>query len=349
MNKYIKIIIAVLIVAGLAIGGIMKIKEARAQDANLPKAKIYPIVVSQMSPKFAKVQLTLPYLAEVQNDKDVKLSSRIAARILTIKPSGSQIKKGELVVQLDITSIKSELKSLKEQLQATTVSLENLQATHKRTAELLKVKGASIEEFQKESSSLANMQAQLTTLRQKEIELKNNLSYSTITSPVDGVISKTFSNQGAISSPSQPLVTINSKNGFYLMLRMPTNIIAQGVILNNKSYKTTLLGSTFHGLAEYKVYTGKTNLISGDKVEVDVIVFNQEATLLPFDAILNKNDKNYVLVIDGEKVKEEEIHIIQSAQQGIAISENLDGKNIVVAKSDILLKLISGHALRVKD
>ena len=349
MNKYVKIGLGVVVVAALVAGGVKAVKKARAKDAATPKAKIYPIVVSSMTPKISQVKLTLPYLAEVANDKDVKLSSRIAARILMIKPSGSHVKKGDLIVKLDTTTIESSLSSVKEQLQAAKITLDNLQRTHKRTLELLKVKGASIEESQKEESLIASAQASLNALKQKEIELKNNLSYATITSPVDGVIAKTFSNQGAISAPGKPLVAISSKNGFYLMVRVPTDLPIRGVELNGKTYAATALGSTYNGLAEYKVYTGDTNLTSGDRVEVNVLVFNQKAILLPFDAILNRDGKSYVLVIAGNKANVQAVHIIQSAQEGVVISDNLEGTKIVVAKPDILLKLTSGYSLKVKD
>jgi len=349
MNKYIKIVIAVGVVAVLVVGGVKKIKDAKAKDAAQPQAKVYPIVVSQMSPKLAQVELTLPYLAEVANDKDVKLSSRIAARIQSIKSSGSSVKKGDVIVQLDTTNIESSLSSVQEQLQATKVALKNLQDTHKRTLELLKIQGASIEESQKEATMLANTQAGLNSLEQKKIELKNNLSYAKIISPVDGVIAKTYSNKGALSAPGKPLVAISSKNGFYLMVRVPTDTTIRGVKLNKKTYQAIALGSTSNGLAEYKVYTGKANLTTGDRVEVDVITFNQKATLLPFDALLNKNGKSYVLTINKNQATAHEVHIVQSAEQGVVISENLEGKKIVVAKSDILLKLTSGYALQVKE
>ncbi len=348
MSKVIKIGLSTLVVVGLVISGVKAVKKAQAKDANTPKAKIYPIVVSKLSPKVDDVELTLPYLAEVANDKDVKLSSRISARIISIKRSGSKVKKGEIVVKLDTTSIKSSLATLKEQLQASSISLENLEATHRRTLELLKVKGASVEESQKEISMIANTQAQISSLKQKKIELKNNLSYATILSPVDGVIAKTFSNKGALSSPSKPLVAISSKNGFYLMVRIPSNIPMRGVKFNSKNYEATALGSTFHGLWEYKIYTGNSKLTSGDRVEVDVIVFKQKATLLPFDALLDKNGKSYVLVIEGDKAIPKEVHIIQSAEQGVVVSENLQNKEIVIAKPDILLRLSSGYALKVK-
>ena len=349
MSKMLKIGLGVVVAAALVAGGVKAVKKARAKDAATPKAKIYPIVVSSMTPKISQVKLTLPYLAEVANDKDVKLSSRIAARILMIKPSGSHVKKGDLIVKLDTTSIESSLSSVKEQLQAAKITLDNLQRTHKRTLELLKVKGASIEASQKEESLIASAQASLNALKQKEIELKNNLSYATITSPVDGVIAKTFSNQGAISAPGKPLVAISSKNGFYLMVRVPTDLPIRGVELSGRTYAATALGSTYNGLAEYKVYTGDTNLTSGDRVEVNVLVFNQKAILLPFDAILNRDGKSYVLVIAGNRANVQEVHIIQSAQEGVVISDNLEGKKIVVAKPDILLKLTSGYSLKVKD
>jgi len=349
MSKYIKIIIGIVVIVGLGFVGVKKIKSARAKDASLPKAKIYPIVVSSIQPKVTNVKLTLPYLAEVKNDKDVKLSSRIAARILEIKPSSSHVNRGDILVRLDTTSIRSGLKSTKQQIEASLITLNNLEQTHKRTLQLLKIQGASIEESQKEINMIANTKAHLNALRQKEIELNNNLSYATITSPVDGVIAKTFSNKGALSLPGKPLVAISSKNGFYLMLRVPTNTPIIGVKFDNKEYKAIALGSTFNSLAEYKVYTGKTNLTSGDKVEVDVIIFNQKATLLPFNAILNKNNKSYVLEVVKNKAKLCEVTILQTAQQGVVISQNLENKNIVIARPDILLKLTSGYTLKVKD
>jgi multidrug efflux pump subunit AcrA (membrane-fusion protein) len=349
MSKIVKVGLGIVVGVALVAGGVKAVKNAREKDKTTPKAKIYPVVVSKITPKLSQVQLTLPYLAEVANDKDVTLSSRIAARIIKILPSGSKVKKGDLVVKLDTTSIKSALSSLKQQLHAAKITLQNLQQTHERTLELLKVKGASIEEAQKEENMIASAQASLNALKQKEIELKNNLSYATITSPVDGVIAKTFSNKGAVSMPGKPLVAISSKNGFYLMVRVPSNLPIQGVKFKDKIYPATALGSTFNGLAEYKVYTGNTKLTSGDRVEVDVVVFDSKAILLPFDALLNRNGKSYVLVISKDKANLQEVHIIQSAQQGVVVADDLEGKDIVLAKPDILVKLTSGYRLKVKE
>jgi len=349
MIKYLKIGLSIVVIAALGLGGIKAIQIAKAKDASTPKAKIYPIVVSAMTPKIQRVKLTLPFLAVVDNDKDVKLAPRIAARIISIKRSGTSVKVGEVIARLDTTNIQSSLVSVKEQIEAANVSIKNFQATHKRTLELLKVQGASIEESQKESTLIANAIAQKAGLIQKEIELKNNLSYATITAPVDGVIAKTYDNSGATSMPGKPLIAISSKNGFYLMVRVPRNLPIKGVEFEGKIYPATALGSTYHGLAEYKIYTGSHNLTSGDRVEVNVVTLHDNAILLPFDALLNRNGKSFVLEIEGKKAFAKEVHIVQSAQQGVVIQEVLKDKKIVVAKPDILLKLTSGYALKVKE
>ena len=349
MNKYIKIGLSIVVIAALGVAGVKKIKEAKEADAAMPKAKIYPIVVSTMTPAIADVKLSLPYLAEVQNDKDVMLSSRIAARIISIKNSGTSVKKGDVIARLDTTSIKSNLKNIQNQISAAKIGLKNLKATHKRTTDLLSVQGASIEQSQKESTMIATIEAKIAGLKQKEIELNNNLSYAVITSPVNGVIAKSMGSDGSMSMPGKPLAKISSKNGFYLMVRVPTNINIKGVSFNGKDFTATALGSTFNGLAEYKVYTGNSKLTSGDRVEVDVIIYNDKGLLLPFDAILNRDGKSYVLVVNGKRADAKEVHILESAEQGVMVSENFDNEKIVIAKSDILLKLTSGYALQVKE
>ncbi len=349
VKNVLKFIVFIAVVVALAVLGIKKVKEAKAQDASLPKAKIYPIMVSTIEPKSSQVTLTLPYLAEVNNDKDVQLASRIAARVESIKPSGAKVNKGDVLVTLDKTAILSSIRSINDEMHAVQITLNNLRATHRRTLKLIRVQGASIEESQKESSQIATLRAKINALKEKKVALKNNLSYSTIVSPVSGLVSKTFVNKGAISGPGRPLIAISSQNGFYLKVRVPSELSIQGVNLDHKFYPATPLNSTFHGLEEYKVYVNNSHLISGDRVQVDVVVFNQQATLLPFDAILNRDGKGFVLVVNGNRAKPQEVHILKSAEQGVAISDNLEGKKIVVAKPDILLKLTSGYALKVEE
>ena len=348
MNK--KSIIWTVVVILLIAGGVVAVKKAKKKDASAPVAKTYPVVVTTMKPQTGQVELTLPYLALTQNDNDVNLSTKIAGRVNFIKASGSHVKKGEVVARLDATTIQSNLSSVRAQLVAVTTALNNLQKTHQRTLELLQVEGASIEQSQMEESKLAEMTSKQEALKQKINELNNMLTYAVITAPVEGNISKTMVNKGNMAMPGHPVATIRSENGFFLLIRVPTDMKISGVVLNGKTFDVIALNSTFHGLAEYKAYVDPENMMTGDRLEVDVIVYNGNGIMLPFDAVLNRNGNSYVLVKEGDKAVAKEVNIIQTGEQGIVVSNNdIAGQDVVVAKQDILLKLLSGTSLKIRE
>lgn len=330
--------------------GIILIKMRQKEDANLPVAKKYSIVTSTVTPKLKQVELTLPYLAITKNDKDVKLASKVTGRVNYIKSSGTNVKMGEIIARLDITNVVSDINSLKSQITAQKKALTNLLATHNRTLDLMKVKGASIEQSQREETTIAGLESKLETLNQKLNEANNTLSYAIIKSPVNGRISRSLVNKGDMCFPGHPVANISARNGFYLLLRVPTDLKIYSVILNNKTYDAIPLNSTFNSLAEYKVYVDSQNMTSGDRVEVDVVIYKGKAIKLPFDALLNRNGKNYVLVRQKNKAVAKQVNIIQYGQNGAVVSNTgLEGKEVVVAKQDILLKLLSGISLIVKE
>lgn len=346
MKNIIGITAVVIIVAG----GILVVKKAQKRDAASPTAQTYSMVVTTMKPELKQVVLTLPYLAIVQNDKDVILSSKLASRIDYLKPSGINVSKGEVIARLDNTSITSNIESIKSQLVSANTSLKNIQATHKRTLELIAVKGASIEQSEIEESRIAEAESKIESLKQNMNDLNNNRTYATITAPTSGMISKTMMNVGDMAMPGQPIAIISAKSGSYLKLSVPSDLKVYGIIMNDKSYKAVPLNSTFNSLAEYKIIVDELDLMSGERVEVSVEVYKGKAVKLPFDAILNRNGKSYVFIKDNEKAIPTEINIIQSGEDGAVVSNNdLAGKSVVVEKQDVLLKLLTGVSLKAKE
>ena len=323
-----------LVIAAIVVAGMMLVKAKRVKEAKTPLPKAYAMVVKTMQAKFSQIRLTLPYLAQVQNDENVVLVSRMSARVLMIKKSGVEVKKGEIVVQLDTEELKANIESLE-------ISLTNLDKTHKRTKKLYKVKGASIEQLQKEESNIAVLRAKIKVL-------ENQMSYATLVSPVLGTIAKALETEGSIAMQGKPLLSISATKGFSLLVRLPDDIKPNAVIFKDKSYPIQPLGSTFQGLNEYKAYVNAEHLTSGETTEVRVVTFEGEATKLPFDAILDRNGKSYVLAINKEQAVPKEVHIVQKGEEGVVVKEDLSTEKIVVAKPDILLKLLTGILVKIK-
>lgn len=343
-------IIWIIVIAVVVVLGIMVVKKAQKRDAEAPVAKTYSMMVTTVKPELKQVTLTLPYLALVQNDEDVVLASKIAARIESLKPSGTTVSKGQVIARLDPTTVQSGIESIKAQIAAANTGLKNLQATHKRTLELLAAKGASIEQSEMEESRIAETESKIEALNQQLNDVNNNLTYATLRAPASGIISKTMLNVGDMAMPGMPIAIISSKSGAYLKLSVPADLKVFGVQMNGTRYDVVPLNSTFNSLAEYKVIDKDLALMTGERVEVDVEVFNGTAIQLPFDAILNRNGKSYVFVKDGDKATPTEVNIIQSGENGSVVSNNeLSGKEVVVEKQDVLLRLLSGVSLQTKE
>ncbi len=352
MKKLILIVIAIVIL----ISGIVLIKKKKEELASLHPPKIYPVIVKTIKPKVSNFILSLTALGIIKSGADVNISTKMASKILYVKPLGSKVVKGEIIVKLDSSSTqsrilgaKSMLVSLYSKLSSAKLSLKNMILTHKRTKRLLGVNGASIEQYQKESdtisnikSNIDNIKSQIATTKSTIKELKTLLSYTIIKSPVNGVVSKQFMNIGDVSMPGKPICEISSKKDKYILVRLPDNIHPKGIIFNGKFYDIFPLNSTIDGLNEYKADIN-TNLNTGSRVEVSVIIFRGKAVELPNNAVLNDNGANYVLEVRKNRAIPIAIKILASGEEGIAINNStIEGKDIVVAKPDILIKLLGG-------
>ena len=87
-------------------------------------------------------------------------------------------------------------------------------STHQRTLELLKVKGASQEQSDKEITNIVTLKATLNGLEQNKIALENTISYANTKAPVDGVVTR-LANIGDIAMMGKPLVSISANSNSY--------------------------------------------------------------------------------------------------------------------------------------
>ena len=357
MKKIVKIAIALIVIIALVAGAVKLVKKRKAEDKNIPTAQIYPVAVKAIEPKRGKIQTTVNYIALVKNDKNVIINSKFAGKIKFIKKLGEKVKKGEIVVKIDDSNLKAELKSVNSQInsvknliEADKVNLATLIDTHKRTKKLLKVKMASIEQFNAEKAKIAALRAKLIadknklkTLKAQKNVILDNLTYTEIKSPISGIISEKFLNKGDNAFAGKPILKISSKEGNYLFIPLAKEY--KEIIYKNKIYKLIPLNSTFNGIAAYKANVNDKNLIEGEKINIKVVTFDGKATLVPFNSILTINGKNYVFDTNGTPIK---VTILAEGNEGVVIKKDLKNKLIIKANPDILLKIKAGYPVKIK-
>lgn len=100
----------------------------------------------------------------------------------------SEVKKGQVIAELDKTNLISELNSANSQLSAAQSDLNYQKSNYTRMKTLYDKGLVSADDF--ESARLAYQQAQSTVAQRQEAvaKAKTNLGYATITSPIDGIV-----------------------------------------------------------------------------------------------------------------------------------------------------------------
>ncbi len=349
MKTILKALIITAVVVLLIIGGVKAVKNKKAKEAALPPAKTYTIKVRTIEAKAGNILLTLPVITVVANDNGVKLSSKVAERVEEItKKRGERVKKGEVIVKLDHRDIDEKITALKSKIVSMRINLNNLKSIHKRSEELLKVEGVSPEQFEKEASSIASLEAQIVSLNANLSELYTLRGYTLLRSPIEGVVSKLFVSVGDMAMPGKTLIEIRSETGSYLVARVPSDIDAKAIIYKGREYPLTALKSTFNSLREYKTPLLNDNLIEGQRVDAKLILYKGEGVLLPNSLILNRDGKEYIVIADGNRAEAVEISPLVRGQEGVAVdAQGIADKDIVSAKPDILLKLLSGAPLEI--
>ncbi|MCF6173182.1 MAG: biotin/lipoyl-binding protein [Campylobacteraceae bacterium] len=361
MKRLITYLIVIVVIAIAVIAGAKAVKKKTEAEAKTPVAVTYAIHVRSVSPKLEHSTLTLPYLALTRSNDDVKISSRVSARIKFMLNSGQVVKKGDTLVGLEDIELKNQLKSLnlninslKSQLKSKYIALKNLMKTHERTIKLLSVKGASKEQVDKEVTNIEAIKAGIDTLKYKIQEIRANkasinnmLSYTTIKSPVNGIVTR-LANVGDVAMLGKPLVAISAKSNSYLIVRLPADVHAKAVIYKGKKYPLSALNTTNNGLLEYLANINES-LASNQTVNVDVVIFDANGYKLSADAILNRDGKSYVLDVVGSKAVPKAVKIVANGEQGVIVNGVSPKDRIVVAKQDILLKLLTGIKIKTEN
>jgi multidrug resistance efflux pump len=363
-------IVVILLVGIAAIGLLLKRKHDLAQA---PPATVLPVVVDAVVLSRQAMTLSLPAMGVVSSDVSTTLSTKVSGRVNGLfKKEGELVRKGDLLVSIDDQELRAQKEGLRlkrtsldfdiagkrASLKALQTALQNAQGSHVRTKELLDVKGASVEEYGKEETEIAGLRAQAEAVKssismlqagreglsQNEKEIDNQLSYTSIVSPIDGTLSARLVMIGDMALPGKPLVKIAAVTGLYLDVNLPAGVTGRSIRVNNQEFSLTPKNQAgASGLREYRsALPLGSSAIEGEYLNIELLVFKGEGVLLPDDALLSAQGKTWVLLYTDGKVEKVPVTIEQRGVEGVRVKEDLAGRTLLLAKPDILLRASSG-------
>ncbi len=199
MNKH--LIAAALAAATLSLAGC-----ADESAPNAQQQQLQPIDVAQVLIK--PVQSWHTYTTRLESPQEVALMPRVSGVIDSIEfKEGDVVKQGDVLFQLDERPFAAVVASLEAQIHSAEAALEQAKSEDKRAVRLLERKAISTEQAQARTSTLRQREAQLAALQAQLTSAKLDLEFTSVVSPIDGVISRANITKGNNVLAGQSVLT----------------------------------------------------------------------------------------------------------------------------------------------
>ncbi len=275
-------------------------------------------------------------------NEEVELKTEIPGRVLQLNfKEGTYIPKGTLLVQIDDSELRAELKKYDAQLR---IAVED----EKRKKELLAMKGVSQEVYDQALSTLEGLRA--------DIDLTNSqIRKSRIVAPFDGTVGLRYISEGAFISGGDKIATLVQKDPVRIEFDVPEKYAS--LIHSPMDVLFTIAGSdktysarvfAFEPMIDITSRTLKVRartantdgkLIPGSYAELTINLQKiDDAIMVPTQVIIPTLNRQNVFVVKNNRVKFTEVVTGIQTDKMIQISKGVTAGDTIAMTGILALK-----------
>lgn len=270
--------------------------------------------------------VTRKYVGVLKALYDATIVARVSGNIDDqLLPHGSFVKKGQVILQLEDTVYKAQVKAVKALIKQTQAELRFAKSNFLRQQTLFKQKATSESTFEDAQEVYFTTMAKLDNYNAQLIQAEDNLKYTKVRSPFDGRMGKVKLSPGNYVTPGKELVRVVSISpvnvDFSISSRDFLEIFGSMKALKEKGKATMELadGSQYPGNGRI-IFMSNSVDSSTDTIEIRASFDNKDGKLIPggvvtmrlgqrtaprmpavpASAIINDKRGSYVYVLDKE-------------------------------------------------
>lgn len=201
--------------------------QACGKDQPTAAPKGVPVTVITIAPK--DIPVTLEFVAQTQSSQGVNIQARVSGFLeKRVYLEGSRVKVGDVLFQMDKKPFQAQVDAANAALMRYAASVEVARANLARTKPLVEQNALSQRDlddaqgqFEEASAAVAEAKAQLYSAQL-------DLSYTTITSPVDGVSSLSAVADGSyLDAANSQLTTVSVLSPMWINFSLSENTLAR--------------------------------------------------------------------------------------------------------------------------
>ena len=179
-----------------------------------------------MKVEAADKELATSYSATIRGRQDIDIYPQVSGTIEKLcVTEGQTVRRGQLLFVIDQVPYRAALKTATANVEAARAAMATAELTYKSNKELYAQKVVSEFSLKTAENTFLTAKAQLTQAEAQETNARNNLSYTEVKSPSDGVVGALPYRAGALVSASipYPLTTVSDNSDMYVYFSMNEN------------------------------------------------------------------------------------------------------------------------------
>jgi len=336
------------------------------QQMQMPSANFETMEVSTKD-----VTMTTKYSATIRGRQDIDILPQVSGTLTKLcVTEGQKVSAGQTLFIIDQVPFQAALNTAQAALESAKAGLATAQLSYDSKKKLFDEKVISDFELQTAHNALLTAKAQISQCEAQVVNARNNLSYTVVKSPSNGVVGTLPYRQGALVAPSmqQPLTTVSDNNQMYVyfsineaqLLNMTRESgSAEAAISAMPEVKLLLVDGSEYELA------GKVESVSGvvdrstGTVQVRAVFDNPKKLLhsgstgtvvipttykgkivIPATATVQIQDKFKVYLVDKDNIAHEQLITTEPLSNGkeYVVKDGLKVGDVIVAEGAGMLK-----------
>lgn len=311
------------------------------------------------------VTLTEKYSATIRGRQDIDVYPQVGGTLQKLcVTEGQKVKKGQVLFVIDQVPYRAALNTAEAALKAAQAQEATAQLNYDSRKKLYDQKVVSEIDMQTAQNTLLSAKAQVAQAKAQVVNARNSLSYTTVTSPADGVVGTLPYRQGALvgSSMPQPLTTVSDNNEMYVYFSMTEsqflNLIRQYEsvekaieampeltlqLVDGSDYEIKGRVESASGVVDRNTgsvqlraaFSNPSHILhSGSTGNVIIPVTHKDVLTVPATAAVQTQDKYNVYVVDSKGIAHAQIVDILPQSQGktFIVTSGLNGGEEIVAE-----------------
>ncbi|WP_316842420.1 efflux RND transporter periplasmic adaptor subunit [Pedobacter gandavensis] len=341
-------------------------------------AQVKEYKVLELQPRSAT--LNTDYPASIQGQQNIEIRPRVDGYVEKIYvDEGSVVRKGQPLFKINAPQYEQEVRTATASIKSAEAEVSAANMAVNKVKPL--VEKDIVSKYELESAQYT-YQAKLAALAQAKAALSNartNLGYTTVTSPVDGVVGAIPFRLGSLVSGNnaEPLTTVSSTGNVYAyfafnekillhffkdgsgmtlaqkLAKLPevSLILSDGTLYDQKGRIQTITGqiNTTTGSANVRASfpNPKGMIRSGSSATVRIPDAIKDAILVPQSATFELQDKRFAVVVDKDgKTKSTAITVMKNTagtyfvvEEGLKAGDRIVLEGVATLKDDTQIKV----------